>query len=226
MKRYIITAVAIQVSSLYALLGGVGINFGQDSYSISDTTYSAVESLPEFGDITRSETTTPFSLGGFAYLTAIPFIDIEAEVNASFSSYEYSYTGGDLPKLDPVTIPMFTYGGSVSVQKKIFKFPTIRLLAGAGISQRGYSKIITTDVLSGLDDSRLDANDSENIKYLKEVLEADKMATGYHLELRARFKPPIIPFSLNANMRYNFMQDFIQGVDNYLSVSAGLAFAI
>ena len=216
----------IQVSSLYAILGGIGINFGQDSYSISDSTYSAVESLPGLGNITRSETTAPFSLGGFAYLTAIPFIDIEAEVNASFSSYDYSYSGGTLPKLDPITIPMFTYGGSVSVQKKIFKFPTIRLLVGAGISQRSYSKIITTDVLSGLDVSKLDASDSENLKYLKDELEADKMATGYHFEFRCRIKPPIIPFSVNANIRYNIMKDFLEDVDGYLSMSAGLAFAI
>ena len=87
-------------------------------------------------------------------------------------------------------------------------------------------KIITPEVISTLETSKLDPTVSENLSYLKDVLKEDKMATGYHLEIRARFKPPIIPFSLNANLRYNFMQDFIQDVGSYLSMSAGLAFAI
>ena len=152
-------------------------NPATSNQSWSGLTEAAIESLPELGDITRSETTIPFSLGGFAYVTAIPFIDIEAEINASFSSYDYSYSGGTLendccPKLEPIKIPMITYGGSVSIQKKFFKFPTIRLLVGVGMSKRGYSKIITTEVLldAEFDDSKLDVSDTENLKYLKDFL--------------------------------------------------------
>lgn len=232
-KRYIIVALVIQVSSLYAILGGIGVNFMQNSYSDTASVFNAPSNLSQLGSITRSEMKSPIGGGVFAYITAIPFVDLEAEYNVSYSSYSYSYTGGTnsesgvtLPEISPLTIPMWTYGGSLSVQRKIFKFPTIRILAGAGISTRNYSNVISFETVQELDLNKLDPTVSENFKHLKDALESDEAAMGFHLELRARFKPPIIPFSLNANLRYNFIKDFLPDVKGFLTISAGFAFAI
>ncbi len=223
-KKYVILVLIIQVSSLYAILGGIGIDVIQDGYSINEVNYT-VNGMDELGTITRSSVNSPVGVGVFAYLTAIPFIDLEARGNFMASSYEYSYTGSDitggLDPIEPAVIPFATVGWSVSVQKKIFKFPTIRLLVGGGINGTSYAKVLTPEVVAVLDPDQMDEPD-----YIIENLINDTPATGYHLEVRGRIKPPIIPFSVNANIRYNIVSDFLDGVDGYLSMSAGLAFAI
>ena len=50
--------------------------------------------------------------------------------------------------------------------------------------------------LGGIDTDQLD-----NLEYLEDKLGVTN--TGAHIEFGGRFKPPIIPFSLNANARYN-----------------------
>ena len=70
----------------------------------------------------------------------------------------------------------------------------------------------------------LDPNQLEDIDYIKDELAVS--TTGGHLEVGAHFKPPIIPFSLNANARYNLVKDLVPGEDGFLTLSVGLAFAI
>ena len=213
-KKYIVLVLMIQVSSLYAILGGIGIDLIQDQYSIAEQSYT-VNGMDELGTITRSNVNSPVGLGVFAYLTAIPFIDLEVRGNLMASSYEYSYTGSDitggLDPIEPAVIPFATVGWSASIQKKIFKFPTLRLLVGGGINSTSYSKILTPEVVADLNLDKMDEPD-----YIIENLINDTPSSGYHLEVRGRIKPPIIPFSINANIRYNIKKDFLDGVDGHL----------
>ena len=64
----------------------------------------------------------------------------------------------------------------------------------------------------------------QSLEYLEDKLGVTN--TGAHIEFGGRFKPPIIPFSINANVRYHIIKDVIPGEDGYLSLSMGLAFAI
>ena len=87
-KRYTLLFLAINVTSLYAILGGVGINFLQDSFSLES---EVIEDSP-VGAINRSGMDSPVGVGFFTYLTIIPFIDLEANINLTAASYDYSYT--------------------------------------------------------------------------------------------------------------------------------------
>ena len=215
-KRYVLLFIAINVTSLYAILGGVGLNFSQDSFTLDAETFTNGElsSIP----IIRTEISAPIGLGGFAYLTVIPFIDLEAGATLTVSTYEYSFT-------DPVNgekelelgLGKFTW--HLSAQRPLLKLPMIRMYAGAGVNGSKYTKIVSEDLVNGLSSDCFNDQDC-----MKEELAGD--ATGMHLEAGARFKPPILPFSLNVNARYNIVKDIAPDSDGFLTISVGAAFAI
>ena len=96
------------------------------------------------------------------------------------------------------------------------------------ISKNGYSFFISRMNIETdkelIQRSWFIVNQLNDMDYVKEELGVSTQ--GFHLELGARFKPPIIPFSINVNARYNFIQDLVPGEDGFLSLSAGFAFAI
>ena len=81
MRKYFILLLAINTTSLYALFGGAGINVVQDQFTIEEKT-------DEYGLISfnTSEINNPVGVGGFMYLTVIPFIDFEVGYNATFQT--------------------------------------------------------------------------------------------------------------------------------------------
>ena len=211
MRKYFILFLAVNVTSLYALIGGTGINIVQDQFTIDEQ--SDTYSLP-IGEstFTTSEITNPIGVGGFVYLTIIPFIDFEAGYNLTFADYDYSLVD------DNLAIGKGTW--YTSVQYPFFSPPTMRFYIGAGANGTDWVEPVTTEILTELaltgDDTDADA-----------ILDAlSKSSSGYHFELGARLKPPLFPMSLNANARYIMDKDFHSDVDGYLMVSLGVALAI
>ena len=215
MKRYVLLFTAINITSLYAILGGIGVNFAQDSFTLEE---ESILSTP-VGDAVRTEISSPIGVGGFMYLTVIPFIDFEAGLNLTGATYEYSYTNSvdGNSVITPLGIGKLTY--YVSAQKPVLKLPMIRMYAGAGINGSTYTKIFSSDLIQDLDPDCFDDD-----KCMTDALTGD--SSGMHIEAGARFKPPFIPFSLNFNARYNLVKDIVPNEDGFLTISLGAAFAI
>ena len=211
-KRLALLLVITNVSFVYAILGGVGINVVNDQFTLDGKTFDGPGNI---GSIERTEISAPIGIGAFVYLTVVPFVDFEASAHVTRSPYEYTYEG----LADAVELPFGKFSWSLSAQKPILKIPTIRAYLGAGINKASFTKIVTEDTLEGLDPDKLD-----DISYINDNLLIS--STGFHLELGARFKPPFIPFSINANARYNFIEGVVPGENGYMTVSMGTAFAI
>ena len=116
---------AINISSLYAILGGIGFNGTQDSFTLDGESFN-YEFSGEEVSITRDEIASPVGGGGFAYLTLIPFVDFEAGFNITVSPYNYEYEN----TLDPddneiIELGLAKASWYLSAQRPIFKFPTI-----------------------------------------------------------------------------------------------------
>ena len=210
-KRCIVLFLAINISSLYAILGGVGLHIAQDGFTVDQESFN-YESI----SITRDAIDSPIGGGAFVYLTVIPFLDFEAGVSLTGSEYNYVFNGEDSP---PMGIAKF--GWYLSAQRPVFKFPTIRMYAGAGINGSTHTKIVSYETLV---DGEIDPDKLDDLEYLEDKLGVTN--TGAHIEFGGRFKPPIIPFSINANARYHIIKDVAPGEDGYLSISMGVAFAI
>ncbi len=214
MKRYVLLFTAINITSLYAILGGIGVNFAQDSFTLEE---EIVEGASSIGDITRTEIASPVGIGGFAYLTVIPFLDFEVGANITGQTYDYVFTSLGVESIETLGIGKLTW--HVSAQKPFLKLPMIRMYAGGGFNGSTYTKIISGDLAANLDSDCLESEDC-----MKEELIGN--STGIHLEAGARFKPPFIPFSLNFNARYNLVKDIVPDKDGFLTISFGAAFAI
>ena len=213
-KKYALLCFVINLTSVYAILGGVGINVTNDDFTVDEFHFTADNS--DIGNVTRSEIEPPFGVGGFIYLTAIPFMDFEADANFTFATYDYSYDGNLAPTTSQsIGLGKFTW--NLTAQKPIIKIPTIRVYIGLGVNGISYTQLLSPETISTLDPNKLDDQD-----YLKENLAVS--TNGYHTELGIRFKPPVMPFSLNLKARYNASEDFL--VDEYISFSIGMAFAI
>ena len=214
-KKCVVLFLAINISSLYAILGGIGINGVQDSFTLDGASFEGPGSI---ATVTRTDINSPVGLGGFVYLTVIPFVDFEAGINVTGSIYNYSYVDL-LGNNQDVELPMAKVTWNLSAQRPIFKIPTIRVYAGAGVNGSTYTKIVTLETMENLNPEQL-----SNIDYIEDELGVS--TTGFHLEAGARFKPPILPFSLNANARYNFIKDMVPDKNGFLTLSVGLALAI
>ena len=214
-KKWVALFLAINISSLYAILGGIGINGVQDSFTLDGESF---EGEGDIAMVTRTDIDSPVGIGGFVYLTVIPFVDFEAGINVTGSIYNYSYVDL-LGNNQDVEFPMAKVTWNLSVQRPIFKIPTIRVYAGGGINGSTYTEIVTFETMANLDTEKL-----SNISYIEDELAVS--ATGFHLEAGARFKPPVLPFSLNANARYNFIKDMVPDKNGFLTLSVGLALAI
>ena len=184
-KRCIFLFLAINISSLYAILGGVGLHIAQDGFTVDQESFN-YESI----SITRDAIDSPIGGGAFVYLTVIPFLDFEAGVSLTGSEYNYVFNGEDSP---PMGIAKF--GWYLSAQRPVFKFPTIRMYAGAGINGSTHTKIVSYETLV---DGEIDPDKLDDLEYLEDKLGVTN--TGAHIEFGGRFKPPIIPFSINANV--------------------------
>ena len=213
-KKYALLCFVINITSVYAILGGIGINVINDDFSIDGIQFT--DNNPDIGNVTRSGIETPIGLGGFIYLTAIPFMDFEADANFTFATYDYSYDGNLAPSSSQ-SVPLGKLTWNVTAQKPIFKFPTIRLYLGAGANGSSYTQLLAPETITTLDPNKL-----SNPDHLKDKLA--KSINGHHVELGLRFNPPIMPFSLNVKARYNYVNDFL--VDKYMSISIGTAIAI
>ena len=93
-KRCIFLFLAINISSLYAILGGIGLHLSQDGFTIDQESFN-YESI----SITRDAIDSPIGGGAFVYLTVIPFIDFEAGVSLTGAEYSYVFNGEDGPAM-------------------------------------------------------------------------------------------------------------------------------
>ena len=213
-KKYGLLCLIINITSVYAIFGGVGINIINDDFTIDEIQFT--DNNPDIGTVTRSGIESPIGVGGFIYLTAIPFMDFEADANFTIATYDYSYDG-DLSSSTSQSVPLGKFTWNLTAQRPIIKIPTMRLYLGAGVNGSSYTQLLTQETITTLDPTKLN-----NPDHLKEKLGVS--TSGYHGELGMRFKPPVMPFSLNVKARYNFSEDFL--VEEYMSVSIGMAFAI
>tara|TARA_B100001123_G_scaffold378482_1_gene446618 strand:- start:2335 stop:2979 length:645 start_codon:yes stop_codon:yes gene_type:complete len=214
MRKYLILFLVLNTTSLYALFGGLGINFLQDQFKIPEKKNEIFAGTGLGFNTTAVE--NPIGVGVFVYLTAIPKIDLEGGYSFSFGEYKYSYAGQE-------EIPFAIAKGTwhASLQYPFFSPPTFRMYMGLGANGTQWISVVDVNTLTELNDKGIDLNNEDE---LLDALLQD--VSGYHIELGARFKPPVIPYSFNFNARYNFVKDFYTDIDNYLTLSMGLAFAI
>jgi hypothetical protein len=216
----LLAAAPAQAIVSFGVYGGIDVN-GQDAEDIERFEF---EGSTESVSLTREEISAPIMGGIYVLVDATPFIDVEVGVEASFTKYDVSYThydGVTVLQDYPAEEGYFgRIGATVSGKLNMLSLPTMKGYVGAGL---GYHLI--APLLSGelLEDQIVNEGLSGNEIAADEVVDRAG-AFGGHLLAGAKFKIPVLPFSLRAEGRYYFVgeNDFGDDTNNFLSATVGL----
>ena len=183
----------ILTSQMFAI-AGFGLHLDRSMYSISETTTPLIVGSREVASITHHGFDNGYGIGGYLYIDAIPFIDIDIEGNILISPYDFSFVQNNVVAIDKEQFGWAAGSGYFTLQKKLFKFsiPLLaktKLTAGAGVNSHSSIPMISQDMMESvmgagnLDSGTLDTD--ELITYLKD----NKVSsTGFHVQTGLQFK--------------------------------------
>ena len=185
LKSLIIVGFLIS-SNLFAI-GGFGIYGGQGMFTVAST-----EDNNPIATVTTGEFSNPYQVGLYLYIDAIPFIDIEADIQVTGSEYTFDFSNA-LGTAGPYD----TFWGGVStyltLRKKIvgFGIPMLggaKLHAGAGYNMHSFGPLANLDLVESLmGDLSADPDFSED-KLIEFVKDNKIDVTGFHVQAGLQFK--------------------------------------
>jgi hypothetical protein len=221
--------VSLLVSSSLFAIGGFGLQLGQSMFNVA-------ESSPATGSpyvtLTNSSFDGAYAFGGYLYIDAIPFIDLEVDVNVRGNKYDINFENVAGP-MDPINFGWLSTDMYFTLRKKIFGL-SIPLLGGAKIhAGGGYNTHLTTPIASiGMIEDLLGGNlESGNVdnldKNLKSFLENKDNyidASGFHVQAGLQFKLLVLDTFLNY--RYTIVEDVIPGASGFSSLNLRIGIGI
>jgi len=228
MRNLKIALVIIIITStgLFAI-GGFGLQLGQSSFSVA-------ESSPESGipgvTLTNSSFDGAFVFGGYLYIDAIPFIDIEVDANLRGNSYDINF-GNLAGPMDPINFGWASADVYYTLRKKVVGLSIpflagVKLHAGGGFNTHVTTPLADIDMVTELlggdlsNGDPLDLNDN-----LKKYLEDNTIdATGIHIQTGLQFK--LLMLDTFLNFRYTIVDDVVPDAGGFGSINFRLGFGI
>ena len=229
MKKLLIGLMFVVIpSSIYAI-GGIGFQFGQGSVTVG-----ATEDAKDLGlDITANMTTTefsdPYSVGVHVYIDAIPFIDLEADINVMGQDYEFGFNNP--AEIGPYKFVWGSASTYFTVRKKILGLgipflAKANLFYGGGYNQHMVTPLMTIDLMEEMMEGDLGA-DPTNIseQELIDFLDDNKLETsGFHIQAGLQFKVLVLDTFLFY--RHTFAEDLIPGEKAFGSINLRIGYGI
>jgi hypothetical protein len=190
-------------------------------------------------------------LNGFGlklWIDALPFIDLEAGSNIQYGFYDVSILGPGTSKQDltfdlgvpTVDKPAFArIMSDVTVLYPFLKLPPligiVKLYAGAGLTHVMATEVLNAKFAKKAVDKAAAANTAnppdtpeEVSKVIVDAIKDEglKSGVGFHLELGAKAKAPIIPIAIFTDVKYHFLGSMPSAVDgNSMTFELGGALA-
>ena len=223
MRKLLFTLLIISIPTSIFAIGGLGLQVGQ-----SPVTVGATEDSRDLGAImSTTEFSNPYSIGLHLYIDAIPFVDLEADINSMGQTYQFEFN-------NPTEIGPYDFGwGSTSayftVRKKVLGIgiPLLakaKLFYGGGYNQHNVTPLMTIDLMEDLMDGNLGADPSglseeDIIDFLKE----NKIETsGFHIQSGLQFK--VLMLDTFLFYRHTFAKDLVPNEDHFGSINFRIGF--
>ena len=224
MKKIIQTFLPIFIlSSQVFAIAGFGLNLNQSQFSVDAKTTL----LGEFGSYGYDEFGGGIGVGGYLYIDAVPFVDLDLEFSALWSNYDYRLTIEDVTK--SYSVPYGSLAGYVTLQKKVFKL-SIPLLAkakltvGAGLNSQTYKSIPDQSDLASLGVISLTSDLPTLDKLIDYVNEKTENKNGFHIQAGLQFK--LLMLDSFLFYRQVIVDDVIPGAKGFgsLNLRLGMGF--
>ena len=233
MKQYKALLIGIILTVLpfnsASAIAGFGLQLGQSTFSVAQ---SSPETDNPLIKLTNGAFDNSFNFGGYLYVDAIPFIDLEVDFNFSGNTYDIEFDN-ELPGEMP-TIPFGWASASTyfTARKKIvgFSIPFIaatKVHAGGGINTHKTTPTANFDMVKELLGGSLENDPSELNKNLEKYLTNEDNyleSTGIHVQAGLQFK--ILMLDSFLNYRYTIAKDVVPGSNGFgsLNLRVGLGF--
>jgi len=232
MKQYKTLLIGIVLAALpfnsASALVGFGLQVGQGMFSVD-------ESFPETGNpriiLINGAFDGSFNLGGYLYVDAIPFIDLEVDFNFSGNTYDINFKNAidDMPILPFGWASASTY---VTARKKIvgFSIPFLaatKVHAGGGVNTHMTTPIPNVDMITALIGDALNADPSALDENLEDFLTNEDNyleSTGFHAQAGLQFK--LLMIDTFVIYRYTIAKDVVPGSDGFGSLNVRLGFGL
>ena len=183
-KMFSISIFLLFISQAYSL-AGFGLNLNQTMFGVDEKT----NSISTIGSYSYEKISGGNGLGGYLYIDAIPFIDIDLEFSGFGTTYNYSVT------IDQTTTSYSLPFGSLSIyltmQKKIVQlkiplFAKAKFTAGAGINHQIYKSLPNkSDLVALMGSANTAPSEDALIDFVKDNTES---VTGFHIQTGLQFK--------------------------------------
>jgi len=211
----------LPLSSAFGFVG-FGLNFGQNKLGVSSFSPITVATL----SFTRGGFDNANGYGGYFYIDAIPFIDLDAEFQVSKSEYKLKFSDTVSGKgIDGD----FAWGGAstyLTARKKLFGIgvpflANAKLHYGVGFNKHVVTPMTDLDTVKGLVSS---GSGSLNDR-LKDYLTDNKIdVSGFHVQ--AGLKAKLLMGEVDLFYRYVIAEDIVPDSDGFgsLNLRLGVAF--
>ena len=207
-------------------IAGFGLQVGQGMFSVA-------ESFPETGSpriiLKNGAFDGSSSYGGYLYVDAIPFIDLEVDFNVSGNTYDIDFmnVSGDMPTILFGWASASTY---VTARKKIvgFSIPFLaatKVHAGGGVNTHMTTPIANVDMVTELIGDLLNADPSALDENLEDYLTNEDNyleSTGFHAQAGLQFK--LLMIDTFVIYRYTIAKDVVPGSDGFGALNIRLGF--
>ena len=229
MKKLLIGLMFVVIpSSIYAI-GGIGFQFGQGSVTVGATEDAKDLGLGITANMTTTEFSDPYSVGVHVYIDAIPFIDLEADINVMGQDYEFGFNNPT--EIGPYKFVWGSASTYFTVRKKILGLgipflAKANLFYGGGYNQHMVTPLMTIDLMEEMMGGDL-SSDPTNIteQELIDFLDDNKLETsGFHLQAGLQFKVLVLDTFLFY--RHTFAEDLIPGEKAFGSINLRIGYGI
>ncbi len=242
-KMAILVACAAMLSitprAVHAIFG-FGVHGGFDFTSIDEKQVSTQQFVDAAQDagltfpanawttvvFTREEVGSPLLLGGHAYIDALPFIDIEAQLDVALKKYRVMYSNALVSESGDVYFGRI--GAYATVRRDILSLPMFGLYLGGGLGYHLVAPVAGPDaIVAAYGDREGAAADPTATEPDLESIVDREGTLGWHGVFGVRVKPPVVPIAIGIEGKYTATgQDDFEKPGNVFSMYAKLSFAI
>jgi len=179
------------VNSLYGFVG-LGLTGGTNSISHSAGFSPLLVEGNNVGLFSYDGFENAGSIGGYLYVDALPFVDLDIEANIKMAPYYFAFENEGTSQ-DSLAFVWASSSFYMTVQKDLLKtsipfLAKMRMFAGAGINNHSSTPMVDQNMLETIMDGDVTDGTFDSQKMI-DYLNKNKIKTGgFHLQLGAQFK--------------------------------------
>ena len=233
MNKIFTTILIAMLPASISAIGGLGLQLGQGMVTVgameSNKDLIVYETVVSTATMTTTEFSNPYVIGGYIYIDAIPFIDLEADINIVGQKYDFGFN-------NPTEIGPYEFGWASSsayltIRKTAFKLgiPILakaKLFYGGGYNQHMATPLMTIDLMEEMMGGDLGANPTDiSEEDLIEFLDENKIeSSGIHVQAGLQFK--VLMLDSFLFYRHTFAKDLVPDADAFGSINLRLGLGI